>query len=311
MHKTRILMCPPTYYKISSHMNADMNVLDQPDMMRTWAQWNALYNNYQRLGFRVHLIPPNEYLTEQIFTANGAWGKFNDETGRSEAVLANFLYPVRQLEKREYRTGLQMIGTRQEDIHELPEGITFEGQGDLITLADTYLFTYGIRSSSIAGEHIARLLQIKKPIVKLRLIGNKFYHGDTCTFSLRYKNALIYYPGAFDEESVNQLRSLSQTKLEVGESLANHSVCNSIYIDDVILLNIDFPDYSHESFEKSARGLALERGEVRYNEMLAHDTGYGEVLDFLWSLGYGVIPTYTSEFKKSGAGARCLTLFLD
>jgi N-dimethylarginine dimethylaminohydrolase len=121
----------------------------------------------------------------------------------------------------------------------------------------------------------------------------------------------MYYPGAFDEASLAKLRNLDKIRFEVSESLANHSVCNSVYIDDTVFLNIDFQDYSPASFERSARGLFLEKGEVRYEEMVAHDAGYAEVLQFLWGLGFGIIPTYTSEYKKSGAGARCLTLFLD
>jgi len=311
MEKIRILMCPPTYYKIPAKENDDMDVFLQPDTNRAWAQWSAIYNNYQRLGFRVHLTSPNEYLHDLIFTANGAWGKFNDATARSEAILANFLYPTRQLEKREYRRALRMLGYREQDIYELPENITFEGQGDWITLSDIYLFTYGIRSSIDAVEHIKRLLQVKKTIVSLRLLGNTFYHGDTCIFSLRYKNALIYYPGAFNEESVIKLRGLPQRKLEVSESLAKHSVCNSVYIGDTIFLNVDFPDYCEESFERSARGLSLDKDDIRYQEMHEHDEGYSEVLNFLTGLEYNIIPVYTSEFKKSGGGVRCLTLFLD
>lgn len=304
-------MCPPTYYKIPARENDHMNVHVQPHMTRAWAQWNAIYNNYQRLGLRVHLIPPHEYLNELVFTANGAWGKFNDETGKSEVVLANFLYPIRQLEKREFRKGLETLGYREEDIYEIPQNLVFEGQGDGLTLADTYLFTHGIRSSSAAIDHIARLLQLKKSITKLRLTGTKFYHGDTCVFSLRYKKALMYYPGAFDQESVAKLRALPELKFEVSESLGDRSICNSVYIGDIIFLNVDFPDYSAESFEKSATGAVLGRNDVRYGELLRHDTGYGEVLEFLWGLGYGIIPTYTSEYKISGAGVRCLTLFLD
>lgn len=304
-------MCPPTFYKIPARENDDMNVFVQPKMKEAWDQWTAIYNNYQRFGFRAHLLAPHEYLNELIFTANGAWGGFNELTGRSEAVLANFLHPIRQLEKREYRKGLQMLGYREEDIYELPESITFEGQGDWISLADTYIFTHGVRSSHEAVEHIERLLRLKKPVLKLRLVGSKFYHGDTCIFSLRYKNAIMYFPGAFDSESLAKLRALPQRKFEVSESLANRSVCNSVYINDIIFLNVDFPDYSEESFVRSARGLVLERSDVRWEEMMRHDTGYKEVLEFLWNLGYGIIPMYTSEYKKSGAGARCLTLFLD
>lgn len=321
--KLRIAMSGTEYYTIPNVKNDDMDVSRQPDKEKATRQWTAVFNNYQQLGFEVYLIAPKEHLPELCFAANGLVGMYNDETGKSEAVLSNFFYYDRSLEKKEYRRFLSERGYREEDIFEIPENIKFEGQGDFITLNDRYIFTSGVRSSPHAVEHIKRLLRLKKPVETLRLVGTRFYHGDTTEFSLRYKEAHMYFADAFDGESVDKLRSFPQKHLEVAQSVAEKSVCNSVYLGGFIFLNIAFPDYCEESFSLSARGVPMSKegfvtlwsGETvrdpRYEEMLDHDVNYEAVLKFLWDLGYENIPAYTSEFKLSGAGVRCLTLFLD
>ncbi|OGZ57323.1 MAG: hypothetical protein A3B96_01095 [Candidatus Spechtbacteria bacterium RIFCSPHIGHO2_02_FULL_43_15b] len=311
--RIRLLMCYPEYFKIPGRQNARMNVNRQPNKKLANAQWTALFNNYQRLGFQVHILEPNEYLHDLCFTANGALSQYNVKTGRNEAVLSNFLHPNRELEKLEYRKALKELGYLEENIFEIPESIKVEGQGDWISMAKNYLFGCGIRSYPEAAEHVKRLLQLEKEVIALRLLGDSFYHADTCVFSLRYKNAIIYYPGAFAGESVDKLRKLNEDKFEVSDSLANHLVCNSVYLGDIVFLNIDFSDYSAESFESSAYGrfLAKDGTDIRYKELLDHEKDYEAVLKFIWDRGYDIIPVYTSEFEKSGGGARCLTLFLD
>jgi len=314
--RIRILMCPPEYFKSVGPQNARMpkDGRKQPDIKIAMPQWISVFNNYQRSGFQVHLLNPVEYLFDLVFCANGAISQYNPATGKNEAVLSNFLWPTRQLEKPHYRKALRELGYSDENISELPVEIVFEGQGDSTGLEENHIIGSGVRSDLDAAEHVRRLLQIQKRIVTLRLVGSDFYHVDTCFFPLRYKKAIVYYPGAFDGESVDKLRSLKEDKFEVSDSLANHLVCNSVYLEDTIFLNIDFEDYSAESFELSAHGkfLSKDNGDVRYPELLDHDLGYKELLKFIWERGYDIIPVYTSEFAIfGGGGARCLTLFLD
>ncbi len=298
----KVLMCPPTYYEIPAIENPSMNVDEQPDMHKKWLQWVAVANLYQSLGIGVYQIEPQQNMWDLVFTANGAWGR----NGRF--VLSNFRQPIRRPEKPHYRRWLKRLGYT---VFELPDHVFFEGQGDAITLKDTYLFGYGFRSSPEAKDYIRDLLQLRKEITPLELVDPRFYHLDTCAMSLREKDALIYYPDAFDGKSNDRLRSLSIARYDVSERLAEYFICNSVWVGSTVLLNIPFSDYSEDSFWESAAGIPLSKGERRYDEILSHEIEYEKLLEWLWGLGYAAIPTYTSEYKKSGAGVRCLTLFLE
>lgn len=295
-------MCPPTYYEIPAIENPSMNVDEQPDMHKKWLQWVAVANLYQSLGVNVYQIEPQQNMWDLVFTANGAWGRY----GRF--VLSNFRQPIRRPEKPHHRRWLKRLGYA---VFELPEHVFFEGQGDAITLKDTYLFGYGFRSSPGAKDYVRDLLKLQKGITPLRLVDPMFYHLDTCAMSLREKDALIYHPDALDAESNDRLRALKIARYEVPRTLAELFVCNSVWIENMLLLNIPFVDYDDESFWKSAAGTPLEKNDRRYDEILSHEKDYEKLIAWLWKVGYTVIPVYTSEFKKSGAGVRCLTLFLE
>ena len=298
----KVLMCPPTYYAIPAVENPHMNVDEQPNIQKAWLQWVAIVNLYQSLGVNVYLIEPQEYMWDLVFTANGAWGK------NERFLLSNFRMPIRRREKPHYERWLKRLGY---SVFEIPERIFFEGQGDVITLKDTYLFGYGFRSNPEARDYARELLQLKKEITPLRLVDSRFYHLDTCAMSLRTKDALIYFPGAFDKESNERLLALPITRYEVSDTLAPHFVCNSVWIGNTLLLNIPFDDINEESFWLSAAGTPLKKGGTRFREIMNHEKEYEPLLDWLWGLGYTIIPVYTSEFRKSGAGVRCLTLFLE
>ena len=131
---TRVLMCPPTYYEIPAEENPHMDVNEQPDKHKAWLQWMVIRNSYQRFGLDVYEMEPVPRYWDMIFTANGAWGRDR------ELVVANFRWPIRQDEKRFFKNWLKRLGCT---VFELPQGIFFEGQGDVITLSDTYLFGAG------------------------------------------------------------------------------------------------------------------------------------------------------------------------
>lgn len=317
---TRVLMCPPTYYEIPAAENphmlrADIPIEDQqPDKAKTLMQWTLIRNSYQRFGLSVLEMTPIPRFWDMIFTANGAWGK--DRT----LVLSNFRLPIRRDEKEHFDRWLKNLDCK---VFELPENLYFEGQGDVITLSDVYLFGYGPRSAPEAREYVELLLELKKPTVGLELVTHEFYHLDTCCTALRGTKGvegLVYYPGAFSEESLQFLRKLPKTLsrnverkiFEVSENLANCFVCNSVFFEDKFMLNVPFADYSDEAFSLSDSFIFMEdENDIRYREMVEREPDYAEFIVFLRELGYKILPIYTSELLKSGAGVRCTTLFLD
>jgi len=303
----RVLMCPPAYYKIPAKENVHMDSRVQPNPHLAWLQWLTVRNLLEKFGVRVFEMEPQPHLYSMVFAANGGWGRYNERRRRSEVVLANFLNPTRQGEKEYCRRWLRRLGSV---VYELPEHIVFEGQGDVITTSQGYVMAYGIRSSPEAPEYVQRLLELKKPTIQVCITDERFYHLDTCMCSLRFKNALVYYPGAFDEPSLARIRQLNLIRYEISEALAIRFVCNSVFVGNDILLNV--PDETTEqSFEMSADGKALSAEDRRLEELVGRNPEYGALLDFLRRLGYESIPVYTSELFKSGAGVRCLIQFLD
>lgn len=307
-----VLMCPPAYYEIPAVENANMDVYDQPNQAKAWRQWMLIRNVYIKLGLKVHEMAPAPRMWDMIFTANGAWGKGTHALSeKKEFVLSNFRQPIRRAEKGYFKKALNNLGF---DTFELPEGVFFEGQGDVVSFDQYVLFGYGVRSSFDAIEYVKRLSGTDKTFIPLELKGDSFYHLDTCLMPLlgTEQKTILFNGSAFTIESLNVLNRLDIRKLPISWELADNFVCNSVFVDDTILLNVAFDGYGEDSFELSEYAIPL--GEVK-NDPRIHDfeencPWYLKLIETLESMDYRVIPVYTSEFKKSGAGVRCLTLFL-
>lgn len=264
----RVLMCPPTEFSILWQINPWMNLENQPNKETAWLQWHRIFEIYQKLGIKALLIQPANGLPDMIFTANAAWGR------KGNFVLSVFKHPERQQEQGYYKKWLQSRGF---GVIKPPQEMSFEGQGDFITLKEAYLFGYGIRSSLEVMEFIKNNLNLKKEVIPLKLVNPKFYHLDTCLMSLYPINAVMYFPGAFDEDGLRRIKNLEADKIEVTQEEAESFICNGIYFEDTVVL-----------------GGLTER-----------------IAPLLQKKGLEVIVLDVSEFKKSGAGIRCLTLFLD
>lgn len=271
----RVLMCLPTEYAIKWEINHWMDKDIQPDKERAWEQWHRVFEIYQKLGIKVYLIKPVRNLADMTFAANAAWGR------KGSFILANFKPEERRPEQAYYKAWLE--AHRFKVFSSLPENVTFEGQGDFVTIKEAYLMGWGVRSSLEAKDYIKKSLKLNKEIIPLRLADSefpdnpRFYHLDTCLMYLYPINAVMYYPDAFDKESQQRILDLDAEKIEVYKEEAENFVCNGIYHNETVVLA-----------NPSRR-----------------------ITSLLKKKGLDVISVDTSEFKKSGAGPRCLTLFLD
>lgn len=189
-------------------------------------------------------------------------------------IISSFRHPERRPEQEYFKKWLQSRGFKT---IEPPEDVNFEGQGDFVTLKEAYLFGHGIRSSIGVMNFIKENLKLKKEIIPLKLVNPKFYHLDTCMMYLCPIDTVMYFPGAFDEDGLASIRNLEADKIEVTKEEAESFICNGVYFEDTIVL-----------------GGLTER-----------------IAPMLRDKGLEVVTVDVSEFKKSGAGVRCLTLFLD
>ncbi|HLY58463.1 MAG TPA: ornithine--oxo-acid transaminase [Stellaceae bacterium] len=274
-----LVMCPPDHYEVSYRINPWMDPADwaaHADMLTRDAVdgWRRLYETYEELGANIELMPPQPGLPDLVFTANSA------VVLDRKVLLARYRFPERQGEERIGRNFFEHLrdaGTVDE-IHEMPEGVFFEGAGDC--LWDRHrrmLWTgWGPRSSREATATIARLYGL--PTVALELVDPRFYHLDTA-FCVLSGGEILYVPGAFSAEGLAMVRGLvpESQLIPVCEADAGALAANSVAV-----------------------GRDLVFGHC--GQALAAD---------LARRGYRVHTVPLGSFGKSGGSAYCLTLRLD
>lgn len=310
--RKRILMCPPTYFKILKGIEPKGNKLmarsQQPDKNLALQQWTAVRDLYTAQSFTVPELCPKPNLFDMTFTANGAWGLWNPLIKKYEFILSNLA-----LNHRKPEAELHGRFLKQEldcNVMRLPVNIVFEGQGDALTTSVAHLMGWGPRTHREAAAYLKIMLELGKPLVTLHIVDDMLYHLDTCAMSLDQHNTLLYHPDAFDQESKTALKNSGLALYEIPRSIAVLLACNSASTGNVFFLNAPFHP-PQELFELSAQGVAINECDPRFSWLLNKERDYLELLEFLWSLNYKIVPVFTSEFYKSGGGVRCLTFFID
>ena len=197
-----------------------------------------------------------------VFTANAGfvWEK--------KFIVGNFRHDVRRGEVSYFE---KWFAGRDYEVVNLPEQNFFEGEGDLLMCAGVMFAGYPIRSCTDSHQAIADIIQC--PVLSLKLTSDWFYHLDTCFCPLSRGEA-IYYPGAFDAEALNVLKSRIRTLIPVSDDEARRFACNAIVVEKNLIMN---------------DGCPKTRGQLE-------------------SLGFCVFEIPLTEFIKSGGGAKCLVL---
>lgn len=280
----RVLMCSPKYFDVPvayHDKNPWMDPQRRPDPSRVETQWKELIFFYRSHGIDVLKIRPKKGLFDQVFTANVAWG-----TGNT-FIMSN-LDP--QERRPEIKYAAHWFVDHHFSVHFLPEYLGFEGQSDILNIGEYFLFCYGIRNSLAVKEYIERVFRLEKTIIPLRLADPRFYHGDMCIRYSRRRHAILYIPDAFDEESLSLIKKLPVKKLAVPPELwvqetkfGRNFPLNGCYINEVET----FPwDERTGKFPQEIRKWIEEDGSK------------------IWLHNF-------DQFGLSGAGHRCITLFID
>jgi N-dimethylarginine dimethylaminohydrolase len=256
-------MCPPVYYGIEYEINPWMSRSRQSDRQMAQEQWRALYRLLRdELNLDVDLLEPIRGLPDMVFTANGGlvWSK--------KFIASNFRHEVRRGEVRYVEN---FFAVRGYDIFHLPEGIYFEGEGDLLLCGDVFFAGYRIRSDIRAHQQVAET--IEREVLSLELTNEWFYHLDTCFCPLGAGQAL-FYPAAFDPYAVKVLENHVARLIPVEEDEARRFACNAIVMGRSVVINEGCPKI-HRTLE---------------------------------SMNYAVRSAPLGEFLKAGGSAKCLVL---
>lgn len=267
MNVTKVLMCRPDYFNIEYSINPWMHTDNQVEKHKALAQWWNIHDSLAKLGMKIEQIEPMNGLPDMTFA--GDCGFVHDKT----FLASNFRHPERQGESEHY---IQWFGQHGYEIVRLPEGLFFEGLGDIVHLGDDIIFGYGPRSSKKTVELVKNFFPHLTVRCNLELPDPRFYHVGLA-ISFIGKESVLYFPDAFTDESQDRISHQFEQALAISEEDATlHFACNNICVGNTILM-----------------------------------AGCSDALEEqLNSRGYTVLKCPMSEFKKSGASLRCLVMDL-
>lgn len=263
-------MCQPDFFKVSYEINPWMEGnINQASQSTAAKQWQGLAERVSHHA-KVKLIQPQKTLPDMVFTANG--GLIHGK----KVIISQFTPKERQGESDYFHQWFTRNGF---EIIPMPRDLSFEGAGDALfdrSNPRRLWAAYGFRSSYESHQWIASQLDID--VMSLKLIDARFYHLDTCFCPLN-GGYIMYYPGAFSDESLHLLHDQVDEEflIKVSEDDAIDFALNAVNLGDVIILH------------KASHHLRSE-------------------LEFL---GFKVIESPVDEFMKAGGSTKCLTLRLD
>ncbi|MCB1739513.1 MAG: TIGR00300 family protein [Gammaproteobacteria bacterium] len=264
-------MCAPEHFGVEYVINPWMEGnVGQASSSVACRQWRILHDTLARQA-DVALLQPVAGLPDMCFTANGG---FVIDT---RFVPSVFSVVQRAPEVAHVQAWFEAQGFQ---VLQLSQDHPFEGEGDALLWpsdegSGLLWAGYGVRTGLQAHRELCELLNLE--VISLRLVDERFYHLDTCFLPLPDAR-VMYYPAAFDEASLQRIRSRvpAERRLEIGHEDAAGFACNAIRLGSTLVLN-------------------------QVSEALARR---------LRAWGYEPIVVALSEFLKAGGAAKCLALLL-
>lgn len=282
-------MCRPTYFDVPlrvKEINPWMDPNYPPNRQKAIQQHDKFRAILKTLGVRISLLRPRRDLFDQVFTCNIAWGHCGIY------MMAN---PSPSWRKDEVPIAAQWLAKNRMSVMYLPEYYRFEGQGDVVSIGDAgWLFCFGGRNDPEVYTFLERMMSLqgnKKPFIPLEIADRRFYHGDLCVRYSHHRNALLYVPEAFGPESKKIIENLPLEKKEAPKEL--------------------WMQETHDG----RKNFPMNGCYIGATETFPWDSRYGEfpqsVRAWIEKGGGKVLLHNFDEFGLSGAGHRCVTLFLD
>jgi N-dimethylarginine dimethylaminohydrolase len=215
-------------------------------------QWNAYADEIRQVA-DLEVLENDPELPDQVFTANIGIVVGN------RVVLANFAHDERKREAEHAATWFRDNGF---DVYNIPDHLYFEGTGDALQDRGQPLLWagYGYRTSLETHRYLADLLDIE--VVSLRLADPRFYHLDVCLSPLP-DGSVMYYPGAFDADSVKALeeRLPEDKRLVVSEHDALRMACNCVAVADRVFLHEASDELEQELAKRGLKTVRIDMSQ--------------------------------------------------
>jgi len=230
---TRLLVCPPDYFRIDYEINPWMKRENAVEADRAVVQWKTLMETLEkRVGVELARMRPVPGLPDLVFTANAG------VVVGDIAVPSRFRHPERQREETHFEQWFLEHGY---DVRVLQPGVYFEGAGDLLGVPDLWLGGYRKRSDIGAYTQLSKLFE--REIIPVELVDDRFYHLDTCFCPLS-GGEVLYYPDAFDQYAKAVISDClpESRRLAVPSSEAARFACNAVCVQKQVVLPAGCPE---------------------------------------------------------------------
>jgi N-dimethylarginine dimethylaminohydrolase len=293
-----VLMGDPTHFSVvggaNPHTRDKYGRRKSVDRALAIAQWERMRDLLRERGLRVVVVPPHAAHPGLVYPANAG-------LRHGDVFVLSNLIPTRAGEQPIYRDAIEPLGLRCATI-----SARFEGEADLFPAGNALLFThgrirrqrfvprlgwppwkriYGFRSDPRALDEIEALAPFGKDVVRVELVDERYYHGDTCLCSFGPGRAfLLAYTKVLHPASAAGLRlRFGDRLLEIGDEDAAIYAANSFAFDadGESLLVMPAGVSARLADEVRARGARVVRADV--SEF--HKKGGGSVKCMIGDLG--------------------------
>lgn len=261
----RRLMCPPDHFDIEYVINPWMDTDNRVDPDRARRQWDDLVATLRSLGDTIEFVDPDPRCPDMTFSGDG--GMVVDKY----FIPSNFRVAERRLEVGHY---VDWFSARGFTIADYDPDIFFEGLGDVVFHGRRAVFGHGIRSDRRSLDLLRRFVPDLEILCEMRIVDDRFFHLAMALAFLD-DHTVLYYPPAFDADSVAQLKAALPHAIAVSDADAcGYFACNNLVIGNKVLIDGATP----------------------------------QLVEQLAECGFEIIICPMSEFKKSGGSLRCLVL---
>jgi N-dimethylarginine dimethylaminohydrolase len=262
MAKT-VLVCAPEYFQIEYEINPWMHTDNPVEPQKARTEFDVLVALYKKLGVTVKHIKPAKGLPDMVFAAN--FGFVIDDL----FIRSNFRYKER---RREAELAEQYFKCQNFRVEKLPNGIFFEGQGDMFYADGKFYCGHGERTSKDAIPHLEKILD--ESIISYEVNDPYYYHMDTCFAPLGHEAAIVK-PSSFSAGDCGRMKKHFKTIVEVPDAGTPLFACNAVVVGKNIVV-----------------GEGLEP----------------VIKKALKALDFTIHETPMHEFLKSGGAVKCLSL---
>jgi N-dimethylarginine dimethylaminohydrolase len=267
-----VLMCPPDHFQVLAVKNPYMaRHVGDVDRDKARKQWDGVAAAFEKAGCPVSVLPATPGLEDMVFAANSSLTGTRPD-GEKVALISFMRHASRRREVEAFAEWYVASGYR---VARLKAGghETFEGSGDAVWHPGKRLIWggHGFRTDPAMFVQVAEIF--KTPVIRLKLVNERFYHLDTCFCPLT-PEAVLIYPAAFDASSLELILKIFPIVITSSEADAvSRMACNaSVWRSKTAIIQL---------------GATAAAGHMR-------------------AMGLDVVEVDTSEFVKSGGSVYCL-----